>query len=62
MIFRYSKDALEFVNSVIDRVWEQLNVGNWKDVPECLRDVFAYASFLKVTFVHQNSLFNKSGT
>ncbi|KAK7574138.1 hypothetical protein V9T40_011329 [Parthenolecanium corni] len=44
---QYSKDALEFINSVIDRVWEQLNVGNWKDVPECLRDVFAYASFLK---------------
>ncbi|KAF6208129.1 hypothetical protein GE061_016579 [Apolygus lucorum] len=36
------------VNAVIDISWEECNIGHWTSVPETPKNVYAYASFLKV--------------
>lgn len=40
--------ALLRVQAVLDRTWERLNTGHWKDVPVCQRKLFAIASLHKV--------------
>ncbi|KAK6645095.1 hypothetical protein RUM43_001371 [Polyplax serrata] len=40
---------------VIDRTWEKLNVGKWKDVPEELKQVYGIASFIQIIgLLHSN--------
>lgn len=49
MIFlRYSPKVFNLIDAVVDKTWQKLNTGSWKEVPSYFRDLYAYASFLKV--------------
>lgn len=40
--------TLQCMEAVIDRTWEYLNIGNWDSVPSCYKDLYSYASLIKV--------------
>ncbi|XP_065585074.1 lysine-specific demethylase 8-like isoform X1 [Artemia franciscana] len=49
------KEGLFYSQLVIDRSWEYLNIGNWKDVPDPWRFVYAYGCFFKIVYLNLSS-------
>ncbi|KAK6983765.1 lysine-specific demethylase 8 [Biomphalaria glabrata] len=39
--------ALDLCEPLLDKVWEELNTGYWKDVPMCWRQVYSLVSVIK---------------
>lgn len=45
------ESSVLLVESIIEKLWEILNIGHWKDVDNSFRKLFSVASFTKVSFL-----------